>query len=94
MAFLLNLTNPTTVLSFLAVLTVLGLHQQKSPFEGGALVAAIFVGAMLWWISLALIASRFQNRLTERAMVIMNRVAGIAIGSFGLLTVALSHAFA
>jgi threonine/homoserine/homoserine lactone efflux protein len=30
-AFLLNLTNPTTVLSFMAVLTAFGLRQHKSP---------------------------------------------------------------
>jgi putative LysE/RhtB family amino acid efflux pump len=90
-AFLLNLTNPTTVISFLAVLTALGLHQHRSFFLSTLLVAGIFSGAMLWWISLALVASRFQGRLTDRAMVWMNRVAGLAIGGFGLFTVALSR---
>jgi len=47
---------------------------------------------MLWWISLAVIAGHFQDRLTDRAMVLMNRIAGVAIGGFGLVTAALSHA--
>jgi len=91
-AFLLNLTNPTTVLSFLAVLTALGLHQHRTVGQSGLLVAAIFAGAMLWWISLAFVSSRFARRLTDRGLVWMNRVAGIAIGSFGLVTAALSRA--
>jgi threonine/homoserine/homoserine lactone efflux protein len=90
-AFLLNLTNPTTVLSFLAVLTALGLHQHKSFSQNITLVVGIFAGAMLWWISLAVIAACFQDRLTDRTLVLMNRIAGVAIGGFGLFTAALSH---
>jgi len=51
-AFLLNLTNPTTVLSFLAVLTALRLHQHKSLSQSITLVAGIFgvrcSGGFLW----------------------------------------------
>jgi threonine/homoserine/homoserine lactone efflux protein len=91
-AFLLNLTNPTTVLSFLAVLTALGLHHHRSLLQSTALVAGIFIGAMIWWIGLALGASRLRHRLTDHALVVMNRIAGVAIGSFGLVTIALSRA--
>jgi threonine/homoserine/homoserine lactone efflux protein len=68
-ALLLNLTNPTTVLSFLAVLAALGMGQHKSWWLKLLLVAGIFCGAMLW----------------------MNRIAGLAIGGFGIVTLALSH---
>lgn len=88
-AFLLNLTNPTTVLSFLAVLTALGLHHHESAWQGLILVAGIFTGAMMWWTSLAAIAARLRDRLTDSAMGWMNRVAGLAIGAFGLVTMAL-----
>ncbi len=91
-AFLLNLTNPTTVLSFMAVLSVLGVQRQSSWWSGFILVAGIFAGAMLWWISLSMVASRFHTRLTDRKMVWMNRVAGLAIGAFGAVTVGLSGA--
>ena len=90
-AFLLNLTNPTTILSFLAVLTALSLHRHKSLLQGATLVAGIFAGAMLWWICLAVIAAHFRDRLNDHAMIWMNRVAGVAIGGFGLVTAALSR---
>jgi len=91
-ALLLNLTNPTTVLSFLAVLTALGFDRHKPWWQSLTLVAGILAGTMLWWVFVAAVAGRFRGHLTDRAMVWMNRAAGIAIGGFGLITLALSRA--
>lgn len=91
-AFLLNLTNPTVVLSFLAVLTGLGLRRHKSWGQDITLVTGIFAGAMLWWIALAAIAGHYRDRLTGRAILWMNRIAGLAIGGFGLATLILAVA--
>jgi threonine/homoserine/homoserine lactone efflux protein len=44
--FLLNLTNPTTVLSFLAVLAALGLSARRSVPLTLVLIGGIFVGSM------------------------------------------------
>jgi threonine/homoserine/homoserine lactone efflux protein len=89
-AFLLNLTNPTTVLSFLAVLAGLGLSQKAALWLNCVLVSGIFVGAMLWWTILALLTNHFRERFHQRAMRWMNRIAGIAIGGFGIVTIILS----
>jgi threonine/homoserine/homoserine lactone efflux protein len=89
-AFVLNLTNPTTVLSFLAVLAALhlgGYHGWASLY----LVAGIFAGGMGWWMFLAVIAAHFHDRFGHGAMCWMNRIAGIAIGAFGIVTVILSR---
>lgn len=90
-AFLLNLTNPTTVLSFLAVLAVLGLGQHYPRLLTLLLVLGIFCGAMLWWIILTLASNHFRDRFNDHAMLWMNRIAGLAIGGFGVLTMILSH---
>jgi threonine/homoserine/homoserine lactone efflux protein len=91
-AFLLNLTNPTVVLSFLAVLTALGLQKPKSWAENIILVTGIFLGAMLWWIILVATTEHFRDRFNARAMLWMNRIAGIAIGGFGLATLIIAGA--
>jgi threonine/homoserine/homoserine lactone efflux protein len=88
--FFLTLTNPTTVLSFLAVLAALHLDGNRAWWQTLFLVAGIFVGAMLWWIILAGIANHYRDRFNDRAMLWMNRIAGLAIGGFGLLTLLLS----
>lgn len=90
-AFLLNLTNPTTILSFLAVLAALGMQGHRVWWMTMLVVGGIFVGSMLWWITLALVADHFRDRFNDRAMVWMNRIAGFAIGGFGLVTMILSR---
>ena len=89
--FFLTATNPTTVLSFLAVLAMLGLGKQRPLWQTSFLVAGIFFGSMTWWTILASVASLLRRRITDRTMRWMNRVAGIAIGGFGLVNVLLSR---
>ena len=89
--FFLTATNPTTVLSFLAVLAMLGLGKQRPLWQTSFLVVGIFFGSMTWWTILASVASLLRRRITDRTMRWMNRVAGIAIGGFGLVNVLLSR---
>lgn len=89
--FLLTLTNPTTVLSFLAVLAALGLSSSRPWYLTLLMVLGIFCGAMLWWVILTGIANRLRDRFTDRAMVWMNRIGGLAIGAFGVITLLLSR---
>jgi len=88
-ALLLNLTNPTTVLTFLAVLALLHLQRSRG-WTSLYLVAGIFVGAMAWWSILASMSSRFRDRFNDRTVRRMNRLAGIGISLFGIVNVALS----
>jgi len=88
-ALLLNLTNPTTILSFLAVLAGLGMRHRREWWLTLLVVAGIFLGAMLWWSLLAILANRFRDRFNERSMLWMNRIAGLAIGGFGVATLIL-----
>ncbi len=88
--FLLTLTNPTTVLSFLAVLAVLGLGEHRPWTHTVFLVVGIFAGAMFWWTLLAVVAGRFRDGFNDRAVVWLNRIAAGAIAAFGLLTIGLA----
>lgn len=83
--FLLNLTNPTTVLSFLAVLAVLGLSEHRPAWLTLIMIGGIFTGAMGWWVILTGVTNHYRERFNEGAMVWMNRVGGITIGVFGVV---------
>jgi len=83
---LLTLTNPTTVLSFLAVLAGLGMSEHREWWLTFLIVAGIFSGSMLWWVILVLVVDRFRDRFDQHAMTWMNRIAGLAIGAFGIVT--------
>ena len=82
--FLLTLTNPTTVLSFLALLAALGMGDPRQWWLTVFLVGGIFCGSMVWWIVLSSIVNRFRDRFNDRTLLLMNRVAGLAIGGFGV----------
>jgi threonine/homoserine/homoserine lactone efflux protein len=89
-AFLLNLTNPTTVLSFLAVLAILGMGRPRAWWDTLLLVGGMFIGAMMWWVTLAVIAGHFRDRFNDRGMLWMDRIAGLAIGGFGCIMLLLA----
>jgi threonine/homoserine/homoserine lactone efflux protein len=89
-ALLLTLTNPTTVLSFLAVLAALRLSGQRAPAMTFFLVGGIFAGSMLWWIILVVGSNHFRDKVNDRVTLWMNRIAGLAIGAFGVLMLILA----
>jgi len=87
--FLLTLTNPTTVLSFLALLAALGMGDRRQWWLTVFLVGGIFCGSMVWWIVLCSIVNRFRDRFNDRNLLLMNRFAGLAIGGFGVVALVL-----
>ena len=90
-SFLLCLTNPTLVLSYLAVLASLGMGGLQERSLTFVVVAGIFCGAMARWILLAFVTSLFRSRFNDGSMVWMNRIAGMAIGGFGIFVLITSH---
>jgi threonine/homoserine/homoserine lactone efflux protein len=91
--FLLTLTNPTTVLSFLAILAALGMGQQRQWWLTVFLVGGIFCGSMLWWIVLGSIVNLFRDRFNDRNLLLMNRLAGLLIVGFGIAAIVLSRSW-
>jgi threonine/homoserine/homoserine lactone efflux protein len=87
----LTLTNPTTVLSFLAILAALGIGHQRQWWLTVFLVGGIFCGSMLWWIVLGSIVNLFRDRFNDRSLRLMNRFAGLLIVGFGIAAVVLSR---
>jgi threonine/homoserine/homoserine lactone efflux protein len=83
--FLLTLTNPSTILSFLAIFAGLGLAGHAGD-RGAAvsLVVGVFVGSALWWLVLSGSVGMLRGRMGPAAMVWINRLSGLIIAGFGL----------
>jgi len=90
-AFLLNMTNPTTVLSFLAVLAALRADEHRPWWQTVFLVAGVFIGSMVWWTVLSTVVNHHRKKFDGRLMLWMNRAAGLAIGAFGIVTLIFSR---
>ncbi|MGF1537708.1 MAG: LysE family translocator [Elainellaceae cyanobacterium] len=88
---LLTLTNPATILSFLAVFAGLGLARAASTYvDAIALVSGVFIGSALWWLCLSGGVSLVRRRLTPGVMGWLNRGSGILLTGFGLASIWLS----
>ena len=89
--FVLTLTNPTTILSFVAIFAGLGLGDTGGDYYAAALmVAGVFLGSALWWLGLSGAVSVFRERVGPRAMRAINRLSGLLIGGFGVGALALA----
>ncbi|MBS0615037.1 MAG: LysE family translocator [Verrucomicrobia bacterium] len=81
--FLLTMTNPMTIVVFLAIFAGLGLVSQGI-WNAGWLVFGVFMGSALWWLILSEGITLFRHKITQNAMLWINRVAGIMIMGFGV----------
>jgi len=86
-ALLLTLTNPMTILSFTAIFAGLGFGGGQSGLPpAGWLVGGVFSGSLLWWVLLSSLVGRFRHRLGFAALRLINRVSGIILLGFGLIS--------
>lgn len=83
--FLLTLTNPTTILSFAAVFAGLGvIGPTRGLGSAASLVAGVFLGSALWWLTLSLGVGALRAKLDVPALRWVNRLAGLIILGFGV----------
>jgi threonine/homoserine/homoserine lactone efflux protein len=83
----LTLTNPMTIVSYMAILAGLGLGNTHHNYSAaGLLVLGVFLGSLLWWIILAEIITLFRKRVSERLFRWVNRGAGCIVIAFGLFS--------
>lgn len=85
--FALTMSNPTTILSFVALFAGLGLAQDASAAAVSAAVSGVFLGSLLWWAILAGGVSALRQRINEQWKGWINRVAGAVLIAFAVALV-------
>jgi threonine/homoserine/homoserine lactone efflux protein len=82
--FFLTVTNPMTILAFVAIFAALGLGKSPGYFNASALVGGVFAGSALWWLLLSSGAAVFGCRLGAGWMRFLNRFSATVIFAFGV----------
>jgi len=83
--FFLTLTNPMTILSFMAIFAGLGVgSMSRGYFPAGLLVAGVFIGSALWWLFLSNGVGLFGKKFNLAGLRWTNRISGIIITTFGV----------
>jgi len=86
----LTLTNPATILSFVAIFAGLGIVQGAPDYRlAGLMVLGVFLGSLAWWCILAGGIGLMRHKLDARMMKAANIISALIIGGFGLF--ALGH---
>jgi len=84
--FILTMTNPMTILSYVAVFAGIGVVALGTDYlDASWLVLGVFLGSTLWWLILSEGVTLFRKKIDQKAMMWINRIAGIIIASFGIL---------
>ena len=83
--FILTITNPVTILSFVAIFAGLGLATGNNDYgQALFLVIGVFTGSAIWWLTLSSVVSFFRERLNTTWMGWINRGSGTLILGFGI----------
>ena len=85
---LLTLTNPMTILSFLAVFAGLGLAGAPDYLNASLLVGGVFTGSAIWWLLLSSGTALFRSQFDSDRLRLVNRVSGTILVAFGVYAVA------
>lgn len=84
--FLLTLTNPMTIFSFMAVFAGLGLAasgNESNSMGAVSLVLGVFLGSALWWILLSGVTSLVRIWINPKTLIWVNRAAGVILAGLG-----------
>ena len=82
--FFLTLTNPLTVICYLAIFAALGLAENLEKISAVLLISGVFLGAACWWILLSEGVGLLRLKLSPKTLLWINRSAGIIMGAIGI----------
>lgn len=87
-AFFLTLTNPITIISFIAVFASLGIGNTYTGYTHTTIiVAGIFLGSLSWYLILSSLVKIVHKKISTEIMKWINRVSGIIILAFGVWSI-------
>ncbi len=82
----LTITNPMTIMSFVAVFAGLGLGNTNGNFLFATiLVIGVFLGSAIWWLILSSSVNLIKHKINEQYLKRVNYIAALLILTFGLI---------
>ena len=77
--FFLTLSNPITIVFFIALFSGLGLHIGDSYFSIFTLIIGVLVGSAAWWLILSSVTSVVRHKINEKTIGVINKISGTAL---------------
>ena len=83
----LTIANPSTIVSFAALVASIGIGLSGGLLPPLLLVIGVFAGSATWWFLLAGIGARVRARVTPRVVQVISVFSGVAIVALGALAI-------
>jgi len=84
--FFMSISNPLTILFWLGIYGSV-LAKTAASYESSQLIlysSAIFIGLLIWDITMAGVASSFRKYLTNKLLVVISLLSGLSLIGFGI----------
>lgn len=86
--FMLTLTSPMTIISFVAIFATIGVGTSRSdPLGAVSLVLGVLTGSALWWLTLSGAVAALRSRFDLERLEWVNRISGGIITAFGVAAI-------
>ena len=83
--FVLTLSNPATIFSFIAVFGAMGARTGAAgPASPWIMIAGVLAGSALWWLLLSAGVNALRGRFGARAQRVVNTLSALALAGFAL----------
>lgn len=84
-SFLVGITNPAAILTFLFAFSYFGISGKTNFLQGMWLVIGVFLGTYLWWGALSVAVNFMKSRQKKDNFQMMNQIFGVILCLFGLV---------
>jgi threonine/homoserine/homoserine lactone efflux protein len=92
--FVLTLTNPATILSFIAIFAGLGIVDKTANYQEAVfIVLGVFSGSLLWWGTLSFVINKIRHRLSSHILQGINRMSSLILILFGVFAIGIGLIF-
>jgi threonine/homoserine/homoserine lactone efflux protein len=83
--FLLTMSNPLTVLGFVAIFVSMGLGEMGNNYFNASFISlGIFIGSCLWWAIISNVSAKIGKGITDKGLEKINKILAVIIMLFGL----------
>jgi len=90
--FIITLTNPLTIMGFLAIFAGLNLiDPRRGPLDASILVSGVVAGSGVWWLALVLVFGFVRSKFDFAYLNMVNKIVGILIVILGIATMFIKH---
>jgi putative LysE/RhtB family amino acid efflux pump len=83
----LTLTNPMTIMAFAAIFAGAGLVAQAGTGSAVVVTLGVAFGSLSWWLALSTGVWAVRHAVSDKVMLIVNRISGALLLAFGILAV-------